>query len=371
VKRVTRISAVLLAAGLVVPLWAVPAHAESLTETPASAAYFNRAGIAQPEGAPSAPPNLTASVDGVAPGNLAVAAQAGAEDKVSFLYYSLSTIPSGSVISKAVLTVPLVPNDNANIRLNASPKNVLACKINGSGFSSEDGAALSLAPTRDCTGFSVEAVQEGESYVFDITALAATWVDLNDGLALTRKEGGEANFQVVFNREASLSVEYTAPLEETTTTDTTTVDAGTTAAPTTTATDLGTSGGTGTTDLGGLSGGSFDTGTASTSLGGGFGAISAPVSSGALPAGAAPQTAGEEPVLAERVASGGPLGDSTPTAGFWFAGLLLAAVLALLSLIMGDPRAPSAVAQPSSRLSQALSARRRGAGTSLLGSPSA
>jgi hypothetical protein len=48
-----------------------------------------------------------------------------------------------------------------------------------------------------------------------------------------------------------------------------------------------------------------------------------------------------------------------PTSQFWLGGLLLALVLLLLSLIMGDTTVATANAKPS-RLARALSARQRG-----------
>ena len=360
-NRLSRAVTAVLAAGLVVPLWAAPASAEAATDTASSAAYFNRAGIAQPEGAPAAPPNLVAEADGVAPGNLAVAAQGGEEDKVSFLFFSLSSLPLDATITKAVLRVPLVAEDNANVRVNADPAQVVACKINGSGFSSEDGANLSLAPERACPAFAAQATQEGESYVFDITTLAASWAEVNDGLALTRKPEGGGNFQVVLNPAATLDVEFTAPPA----TETAPLgDAGT-------AFDPGV--GAGSADLGGgFSGGTSESfaGAGSADLGGaGLSAVTAPLATPSLPETPAPATAGDAPVVAAPVSAPVGLSESlAPTAGFFLATLLLVAALVFLSLVLGDPRVPVAGAGRTSRLSQALSARSRAAGPSALGS---
>ena len=44
-------------------------------------------------------PDVTASyADGVAPGNLAVAASGGQEEKVSFLYFDVFSLPEGAVV---------------------------------------------------------------------------------------------------------------------------------------------------------------------------------------------------------------------------------------------------------------------------------
>lgn len=357
-NRLSRAAAALVAAGLVVPVWAVPAHADTASETASSAAYFNRAGVSQPPGVPQAPPNLITEVDGVAPGNLAVGAQGGQPDKVSFLYFGLSELPAGATISKAVLKVPLVPADNANVSYGVDPALVSACKIKGSGFSSEDGTDLGLAPERDCPGFAVAATKEGESFVFDITGLATSWAEVNDGLALTHPPGGNGTFQVVFSREAVLDVEFTAPAS----TDTTTPVADTGAVTV----DAGLGGSASSGSLGGFSGGTSDLGSGSASLGGGFGSgsVAAPLTGAPLPdAGVpAPATADAEPVLAAPVSSNRAGVDSSPTAGFWIAALLLAGALAFLSLVLGDPRTTVTVAAGPTRLDQALTARRRGTG---------
>lgn len=364
-SRSIRAVAAFAAAALSVPLWAAPAHAETGSEGPSSAAYFYSAGISKPDPAPAAPPNLTAQADGVAPGNLAVASQAGREDKVSFLFFSLSNLDPDAVITKAVLTVPTVPTSNANVTVNATPEKVAACKIIGSGFSEEDGESLDLAPERACGEFSaVGTAGDGGAYVFDITGLAATWGELNDGLALTRNPAGTDNFQVVFSRDAKLDYEFTPGAGE---------DASLTGGDTATSTDTGTTafdaGDSGSAPIGGFDAGSGG-GGASFDSGGGFGAVDSPVVGGELPAGPAPETAGatgDEPVLAvQSASSSGGIEMLTPTAAFWVGVLALAALLAFLSLIMGDPRTPAAAAATSrpSRLTQALQSRGR---TSLAG----
>ena len=354
-------------AALAVPLWAAPAYAESGSEGPSSAAYFYSAGVSKPDPAPFAPPNLTAQADGVAPGNLAVASQANREDKASFLFFSLSNLEPGATITKATLTVPTVPNGNGNVSVNAAPEKVAACKIIGSGFSEEDGENLALAPERACGEFNAVATAgDGGAYVFDITGLAATWTELNDGVALTRNPAGTDNFQVVFSRDATLTYEFTPGAG----------DDALAGGGTTTSTDSGTTafdaGDSGSAPIGGFdsgsasSGGSFDSG-------GGFGAVDSPLVGGELPAGPAPETAdatGDEPVLAvQSASSSGGIETLTPTAAFWLGLVALAALLAFLSLIMGDPRTPAAAAATSrpSRLTQALQSRSR---TPLAGSTS-
>lgn len=351
-----RIATACAVAALAVPLSAAPASADTVSEPPASAAYFNSRGVAKPDAAPAAPPNPIASVDGVAPENIAVASQASAEDKVSFLFFSLTTVPVGSTINKATLTVPLVPNGNGNVSVNQAPERVAACKIIGSGFSTEDGESLALAPERKCDEFQVPgtATEDGLAYVFDLTGLATTWMEVNDGLALTRNKDANANFQVVFSRAATLDVDFTPPPA---TADTTApVDSSTTVPL-----DTGSTGGSDTSSVP-----SFDSGSGSGSAavsGGGFAALETP----ALPptaAGPAPTTAEAPAIATVNRAAPRSLESLSPTTGLFVVGLLLAAALAFLSLVMGDPRAAAPVAVKATRLSRALASRTPG--TSLL-----
>ena len=344
-SKVLRATSVLVVAALAVPLWGVPsAVAEEAAEKATNGAYFYSAGIAKPDAAPQAPPNLTAErADGVAAGNLAVASQGGGqEDKVSFLGFDLASVPLDATIDKAVLTVPLVeasPPDN--ITVNALPELVRACAAGDSGFFGEDGTSLTLAPERLCDQFASEPAKlsaDGKAFVFDITGLAATWLTANDGVALTVGEGVTEPFQVVFApfAEASLDLTFTAlaPLEELP------VDSGAAEVP--------------------LAGG-FDTGGSLPSFEtGGFGTVEAPVVDTALPepapvAQAAPQPAVATPITNASAMTEAPL---TPSTSFWVGLLALVGIAALLSLILGDPRVTPAAAQTSqSRLSKALQGR--------------
>ena len=369
-SRSTRAVAAIAVAALAVPLWAVPAHAESATEPATSGAYFYSAGIAKPDAAPAAPPNLTASADGVEAGKLAVAARGGQVDKVSFLFFSLSSVPFGSEISKAELTVPLATG-SSNVQLSPAPAKVRACKNGPEGFGGEDGASTTLAPSILCEEFSAPAgpSADGKSYVFDISGLAAEWSEANDGVALVPAEGADRTaFQVVFDspEKATLAYDFT-PAEETGAeggdTGSTSGGSGSSDSGAGAVTDFG---GTGSTDLGG----GFDAGSGSVSTGGGgtgFGSLDAPLTAGGLPEEPAPTTLEEEPTVAvQRSASSGPLSSSDPTLGFWLAGVLLAGVLVLTSLVMGDPRPPAAGQQRQSRLRQARAAAGRGGAGSQL-----
>lgn len=348
-RTLARASAVLAASALAVPLWAVPvALAEESSEAASVGAYFFRGGITQqglPVEAPQPPPNATADADGVSPGNLAVAAQGSQEDKVSFLGFSLAAVPLDASISRAVLTVPLVPAaPPEDVVVNAAPEKVRACKAGDSGFFGEDAASITLAPARLCQEFASQpgkATADGKAYEFDITGLAATWLTANDGVALTVAEGVQDPFQVVFapSDQATLKLTYTAP-----------------SLPVAAPVDTSVGGGVPVAGGFGLDGGtalpSFDTG--------GVGSVDAPVVDTAAPAVTAPEAA-PAPVTAPTgvvpVAAGLPTVSSAPPVAFWVALAAFAGLLALLGLIMGDPRVPVAAAGRQSRLSQALQSR--------------
>jgi hypothetical protein len=361
VRTLKRAVAVSCAAALAVPLWAVPASAETVTEAPGSAAYFNAAGTSQPEQSPIKPPNPIASVDGVAPGNLGVAARAGAEDKVSFLFFSLSTVPVDATITRAVLTVPLAPADNGNVRMSAAPEKVVACAPQGSAFTDEDGEALVSAPERKCDIFKASGAAAGDAaYTFDITALAASWLTSNEGVALTRDPARQDTFQVVFTRDATLAVEFTAPPAIDTDTGSGLGGSASTADSFPTTTDSGTA----SFDAGGFDSGSFSAEIPGSSLS----AATAPLDGGALPAGPEPQAVTDQPaVAAAPAAAGGPIELLSPTPAFWLAVLFLAGMLGFLGLVMGDRTAPATgVDSRPSRLTRALSAP-AGSRPSLLG----
>ena len=348
-SKVLRASAVVVAATLAVPFWGVPAAlAAETSETASNGAYFYSAGIAKPDESPAQPPNLTGDrADGVSPGNLAVASQGGgAEDKVSFLGFTLAEVPLDAVIDKAVLTVPLVPNSPPNdVVLNAKPESVRACKAGDSGFFGEDGTSLALAPERLCEEFSSEPAKlsaDGKSYEFDITGLAATWLTLNDGVALTVVEGAQP-FQVVFAPadQAKLALSYLAPppLSEIPL-DTSTGSSG----------EVPLAGGFGADSGGSLP--TFETG--------GFGTVEAPAVDTALPEPAPVAQAAPEPAVAAPVRNVSVVADPsiTPSTSFWLGLLALGALGALVSLILGDPRvATPAAAAGQSRLSKALQSR--------------
>jgi len=351
-NKVLRASAVVAAAGLAVPFWAVPsAFAESASEAASTGAYYYSAGIDKPDQSPTGIPNVTGNAtDGVAAEHLAVAVRVPNQvDKKSFISFDLSTVPFDATISKAVVSVPLAENGGGNTQMSPAPAKVRACMAGDEGFNGEDGASLSGAPSELCDKFEVIAKESADkkSYEFDVTALASSWLSAaNNGMALTPAVTSSP-FQVVFLPfdKATIALTFSAPAEEVVTDvvtpDTSFVepDAG-----------VGFSGDTG---------GSFDAGLPVPETGG-FGAVEAPVVDSALPA-PAPQTMdAPAPAVAPTevrqvaLATEVPL---TPAPSFWLGMLAVAALLALLSLILGDTRVPAPAAGSATRLTKALQQR--------------
>ena len=366
-SKLRRGAAVLVAASLAVPVWGVPAaSADEQVLLPSAAGYFNSDGIRKPDDLGFAPPNATSmAADGVAAEHLAVAARAGSENKVSFLLFDLFDLGVDITVSKAVLTVPVAENGGGNVNLAPAPEKVVACPAGEGGFLGDDGTSIQDAPERLCDVTAVKAVAtaDGAAYAFDITPIAQVWVsDMNNGVALTSDPAARSSaFQRVFKpaQEAKLALTFTAA-------DGSSGEITVPAVPEfPTSTDTG----SGSSDLGG----SFDSGSFGESDPG-LGTSSEPVLSADVPV--APEEADattEEPALAgddQQTATTVPVASSmtassTPPLSFWVGVLLLAGLLGLLSLIMGDPR----IAQGSTRqtrLSQALQARQRGG---RLGSP--
>lgn len=345
---------------------AVPASADSDSESASSGAYFWQGTPQRPEQLPANPPPVQGNADGVEAGKLAVAAAGGKEDKVSFLYFSLSSLPPGATVTRATLTLPLAKG-SGNASFGALPEKVWACPAGPQGFGGEDGGALADAPERLCTKAHspAKASADGATYSFDLTKIAADWPTVNDGVALTAADGARTTpFQVVFDSadKATLAYEFTAPPAEAAPA----TDAPGSVAPATGsasgAAGAGTGSGTPATDLGGTLTGS---GTSTASAPADLTAVAAPpaVSAG-TPSVAPPAAAVPSPAVAavRRSAAIGTAGVLSPTLQFWLAVLGLGAALVLLSLVLGAGRTAPAVpvAEPS-LLARSLAARRAAA----------
>jgi len=340
-RAVRLLGAAVLACGSVPVVGVSSAHAEAKTLAPTNWGYFYSAGIDKPDASPAEPPNVTAQVaDGVAKGHLGVSAQGGQEEKVSFLFFDLYDLPTETTVSKAVLTMTPVPTAPPNdLSYNATPEAVAACNAGPEGFKEDDGVGLAKAPARDCAGFkAVGKAGAGGTYTWDITGLAQKWVaGTNDGVALTRADELAGSFQVVFDAAptAKLAIEFAAPAP---------------LVPPVVDVDLP---------------------PAVTPDPGVFVPPAPPVDGGFVPTPDVvvpnPVTnTPPAPVTAQPVAKAAALSTSMrPTSQFWLAGALLAAVLVLVALVLGDPRVPAAQ-RSRSRLSQALAAQQRPGGVRVL-----
>ncbi|MBC7373147.1 MAG: DNRLRE domain-containing protein [Frankiales bacterium] len=364
-SKVRRTGAVVVAAGLAVPLWAVPsAFAGTSREPAATGAYFYSAGIDKPAESPTQPPNVTGDrTDMVAPEHLAVAVRVPNQvDKMSFLSFDLTSVPFDATITSAVISVPLAPDGDGNMSQSPAAAKVRACAAGDEGFNGEDGASFAQAPTVKCDVFMAPAKDSADkkSYTFDVSKLAASWLtDANNGLALTAADGATSSpFQVVFQpfAKASIALTFTVPSTKIDTTVVPPVLPG--------STDGG--GGGVASDPGSFDPGSVAAGSVDIAPAPEFGVAESPAIDTAVPqpevgAPAAAVATGAAPVAVTNVASGRPSEVLTPTTTAWLGALLFVGLLALLSLIMGDPRVPVR-ATSQTRLSQALQERERDAG---------
>lgn len=315
------------------------AHADSAALAPSNSAYFFSMGIDKPDASPAEPPNLTATTaDGVSAGHLAVAAQGGTEDKVSFLYFDLFNLPLGSTVEKAVVTMVLVPNaPPTDISFNNTPELVQACKAGDGGFANDDGDGLALAPTRLCDAFSAKgkAGAKAGTYQWDVTGLAQEWITgENDGVAFTRADSAPgSNFQVVFDlaSTATLDVTYAAPVVIDPVVEPPAFAPGPVLPP---------------DPSGGFAPGSgVDLGTVDQG-----GTVPDPTTNPAPQPAASPA-----PLAAAPVAISASL---RPDIGLWLGGLALLLALVVVSLVLGDVGSTRAARRPS-RLSLALADRQR------------
>jgi hypothetical protein len=336
-SRVGRLVGAVALACATLPVLAVPtAYADTAVINASNSGYFFQLGIDKPDVSPATPPNAGNDVDGVATGHLAVAALAGQENKVSFLYFDVFDVPADASIEKAIISLPLIPLDPpSDLSFQASPEKVVACMAGDEGFTGDDAVGIAKAPSRLCDKFKAvgKASADGKAYEFDVTALANTWLTgANDGVAFTTADSSPAgNFQVVFDgpTAAALKLTYSAPdaLEE---------------EPPVTLPD-------------GSGSGTPDGGVTAPDLGGGV-----PVP-GTVDPGTVPPVTGSVPPVTSTPQTGQPTialaASSRPTNSFWLGGLGLVAGLILISLVCGDPRV-AADQQKKTRLSKALAGRR-------------
>lgn len=306
------------------------------SETASVGAYYWTANpgtveVPSPIGAQKPFPDQAKGSDGVAEDDLAVAVtKVDSVDKWSALRWDLDALLPGSVVSKAVVVVPLSKNTSSTRSPNAAPTMVVACAVGDQGFADADAESFIDAPKTLCDQFSAKAKPVDGGYEFDITALAQKWVDSNDGLALyPSKEALRTPFQQVFapKTEARLTIAFTPPVEEVIVPDvpTTPVDTGFV--------------GTGST---GTDGGSYTSPTVPMS---GSVGIEAPIAAPAPQAQVAPQVSPRNQAFVPVASATAPMRFDTATWAAIAGGALL---LALASLTLGA-NAPAPV-KPATRV---------------------
>ena len=336
-RRLTQaISAVLLAGSAVMLL--MP-HAHAAIGTTASPDLLQQAWFWQNAYEQSNPPVAQQppanEPPGVPDGDLAVAytgSASGGSSKMTALSWNISALTPGTVINDFTFTLTLDASNTNATNFDTTNATVVACQPTRL-WPAEMQGDYTDEPTVDCTN-KVKPTVSGNNYTFKIPTIAQSWVDdQNIGVAIVNDpDNSTVPFQLVFTggKTIKATMDYTP--------ETTPV----------------TGAGGGTT---GATGGSVSTGS-TTPTGGGsvpppVSAPTGPTTGTAQPPATTPQvalatnTGGIAPVAASKPTS------AAPTSAFWLAGIALALVLLIASLVLGDPTPAPTVAQRS-RLDRVL-----------------
>lgn len=372
-KTLARALAACVAAGMVVPLSAAPAHAETLAETASVAAYYlaSNPGVVETPAGPQRAPGEAKNADGVAQDDLAVAvvaAGSGQPDKFSALLWDLLDLGPGAQVSKATLVMPFSTKESESRSTSKDPANIVACLAGPEGFGDADGETTKDAPTAEACKEGATpapvvgtAIDGGKALEFDITPIAQAWTENNTGLLLYPSKAGLGKpFQTVFGDKslARLTVAYVAAPEEELPVDDAELSV--------------TSDDVAAADSGGFDAGvpldagssfdssatsSFDAGAGSASLDAGTALpLDAPLSAEEPAVAAAPETAA---AIERTGSSGSPMGLDAAT---WVGLVLGAGLLTVVSLALGAPAAVPGGGPPArlGGVASALAARRPG-----------
>jgi hypothetical protein len=247
----------------------------------------------------------------------------GPEDE-TYLEFGLTAIPVGATITSFRITLPVDPSgSNANV----GSSDVVACPVYTNWTGGASGASFDGKPEDGCSISSpkVRPSAQGTSLSVDIATIAQTWVQpggLDFGVAITDNPNNTSTaYQAVFGPKNALErlsarVTYLPP---------TPAVPAVTAPPSAAAPPAVASTSTTTTGSGPPAvSGAPPTGPAPT-----VSAATAPI--GSSPAVAPPATSRPSAFATTRGA---------PNAGFWIAGGILLALLIVIGLVLGDPRAP-------------------------------
>jgi hypothetical protein len=291
---------------------------------------------------PVAPPAVPPSEpSGVPDGDLAVS-YTGATDadgnktpsKLTALAFDTSALTPGTLVQDFTFSVTLDTSTSAT-SFDQQGATIVACQPTRLWPATPPkGGDYTDQPSYDC-GLKVKPQIAGNVYTFKIPLIAQSWVDdQNLGVVIVPDpKDTSAPFQLVFQGsktvKASMSFTPGTPIS----TPTGTSGGGTVVGvPTDTGTGTGTGNPTG-------AGGEVPLPPTTTDTTG----------TGSVPVVASPTpTIAASPVAAVRPAS------STPTAGFWIAGAVLALLMLLVSLVLGDPSPPVTSGSSRSRLDRVL-----------------
>ena len=271
---------------------------------------------------------------GVPDGDLAVAYTGNSDkssSKMTALSFDVSSVPTGSTVSSFTFSLTLDSAPSAT-SFNTAAAPVVACAPTRS-WPAVLGGDFTNEPTVDCA-HKVTPTVNGSTYTFKIPAIAQTWVDdQNLGVALLADpDAAAAPFQLVFTsaKSAQADIAFTPPAS----------------------------------GSGSATGGSTGGGTVAAPATGGAAAGSGSQVDVAVPP-ATTTAPAVSPVVAASPAKAAPAfapvalktAPAIPTKAFWAAALVLAAVVLLASLVLGDPT-PVAPTAARSRLDEVLRSRR-------------
>lgn len=333
-----QLALVLAATAVLVPVTDSPAAAETSSEPAAIGAYFWRDKlpstiVVDPDG-PTGPipgqvqPNPVngqdTDLDQVARDELAVAVTApGQSNKETYLAWDLTTVPFEATITGFAVTSPLSdlpPSTETSQNSRTTEPSVAPIKACAAtqGFGETDAGAWENKPTYDdkrCVPAKYDAAKK--AFTYDVGSFAAGFPTADvSGVALVPADT-TASFQVVFGRASkhTASITYTMPSlpEEPT-------DPGPVLPPAPVDTGVAPPPGLGVAPLAPVTGGEVPQ------------APTAPVVDPVVP----PAQNGAVPVASVAV-------PTRPPTGFWVLALVLAVVLAAMSVVTGNPAAAAAV----------------------------
>jgi hypothetical protein len=275
---------------------------------------------------------------GVPDGDLAVAftgSASGGSSKMTALSWNISALTPGTVINDFTFTLTLDASNPSATNFDTTNASVVACQPTRL-WPAEMQGDYTDQPTVDCAN-KVKPTVTGNNYTFKIPTIAQSWIDdQNIGVAIVNDPGNSSvPFQLVFTggKTIKATMDYTPE----------------------TAPAPGIGGSTSGTTTGPIStGGSTPAGTGgSTSAPPPVAVPTGPTTGTAQPPATTPQVApasnlgGAAPAAAIKPAS------AAPTAAFWLAGIGLALLLLVTSLVLGDPSSAPTTAERS-RLDRVL-----------------